>query len=117
MADYLAPELATPGRPPDPLTDIYALGCTLYTTAGRTAAVCRWQPAAKTGLGMRASRSAAGNMGVPQPIGQLVAYLMAKNPTVRYQSATLVGRAAGDLCRAGGPGRSAGCQTPDLGGL
>ena len=31
MADYLAPELMTAGRSPDALTDIYALGCTLYT--------------------------------------------------------------------------------------
>src|SRR5207248_11719577 len=29
-ADYLAPESLTPGRPPDALVDIYALGCTLY---------------------------------------------------------------------------------------
>ncbi|MEX2174663.1 MAG: hypothetical protein WD872_09900, partial [Pirellulaceae bacterium] len=28
--DYLAPELASPGRMPDPLADVYALGCSLY---------------------------------------------------------------------------------------
>src|SRR5205085_2662241 len=30
MSDYLAPELMHAGRVPDPLSDVYALGCTLY---------------------------------------------------------------------------------------
>jgi serine/threonine protein kinase len=88
MADYLAPELAAAGRAPDPLTDIYALGCTLYTLlAGQP-------PFAGGDVRQKLARHASEairpleSLGVPQPIGQLVAYLMAKKPTVRYQSAT-----------------------------
>ena len=84
------------GRLPDPLTDIYALGCTLY------ALLAGQPPFAGGSLQQKLARHATEpirpleSMGVPQPIAQLVAYLMAKNPAVRYQSAALVGRAAGD---------------------
>ena len=90
MADYLAPELMHPGRAPDPLTDIYALGCTLYAMlAGNP-------PFAGGSLQQKMARHAGEAIrplelfGVPQPLAQLVAYLMAKNPAVRYQSAALV---------------------------
>jgi eukaryotic-like serine/threonine-protein kinase len=90
MADYLAPELAAAGRAPDPLCDIYALGCVLYTMlAGQP-------PFAGGDVQQKMARHAAEpirpleTMGVPQPIGQLVPYLMAKNPSVRFQSATQV---------------------------
>ncbi|MCI0361229.1 MAG: hypothetical protein L0211_22335, partial [Planctomycetaceae bacterium] len=89
-ADFLAPELATPGYLPDALADIYALGCTLFTMlAGRP-------PFAGGTVAEKMSRHASEAMipleqfGVPQPLAQLVAYLMAKNPAVRYQSAALV---------------------------
>ena len=87
QADYLAPELATPGRAPDPLTDVYALGCTLYTMlAGQP-------PFAGGDIAQKMARHAAEAIrplemwGVPQPLAQIVAYLMAKNPAVRFQSA------------------------------
>src|SRR5207248_691152 len=89
MADYLAPELATPGRTPDPLTDIYALGCTLYQL------LARQPPFAGGNLQQKLARHASEpikpleSLGVPQPMAQVVSFLMAKNPTVRYQSALL----------------------------
>ena len=90
MADYLAPEMASPGRVPDVLTDIYALGCTLYTLLSGN------PPFAGGNLQQKVSRHATEpirpleQFGVPQPVAQLVAYAMAKNPAVRYQSAALV---------------------------
>jgi serine/threonine protein kinase len=90
MADYLAPELAAPGRLPDPLSDIYALGCTLfYLLMGSP-------PFAGGNIQHKMSRHATEairpleSIGLPQPLTQVVAYMMAKNATVRYQSAALV---------------------------
>ena len=89
-ADYLAPEFLAPGRVPDALTDIYALGCTLY-------ALLSGNPPFAGGTVQQKMTRHAGEpirpleqFGVPQSLAQLVAYLMAKNASVRYQSAALV---------------------------
>ena len=89
-ADYLAPELMHPGKAPDPLSDIYALGCTLYAMlAGNP-------PFAGGSVQQKMARHAGEAIrplelfGVPQPLAQLVAYMMAKNPAVRLQSAAIV---------------------------
>lgn len=90
MADYLAPELMTPGRAPDPQTDVYALGCTLYTLLAGT------PPFAGGHLQHKMTRHATEAIrplemfGVPQPVGQIAAYMMAKNPAVRFPSAAIV---------------------------
>lgn len=95
MADYLAPELMTPGRAPDPLTDIYALGCTLYAMLSGN------PPFAGGHLQQKMTRHATEAIrplemfGVPQPIAQVVAYMMAKNPAVRFQSAAVVAEQLG----------------------
>jgi hypothetical protein len=89
-ADYLAPELLAPGKAQDPLTDIYALGCTLYAMLSGN------PPFAGGSVQQKMTRHAGEpirpleQFGVPQPLAQLVAYMMAKNATVRYQSAALV---------------------------
>ena len=77
MADYLAPELAAAGRGPDPLSDIYALGCTLYMMlAGKP-------PFSGGELQQKLVRHATEpirsleKLAVPQPLMQLVGYLMA----------------------------------------
>lgn len=99
-ADYLAPELAHPGHKPDALTDLYALGCTLYELlAGRP-------PFAGGDVSQKLQRHAAEaiqpleQQGVPQPIAQIVTYLMAKNPAVRYQEAVVVAEQLTPFCDA-----------------
>lgn len=84
-ADYLAPEFLQEGKSPDALTDIYALGCTLYELlAGQPPF-----PGAdlRTKLHQHATQpiQPLETFGVPPALSQVVAYLMAKNPAVRYQ--------------------------------
>lgn len=84
-ADYLAPEFLQEGKSPEALTDIYALGCTLYELlAGQPPF-----PGAdlRTKMHQHATRpiQPLDAVGVPQGLTQVVAYLMAKNPAVRYQ--------------------------------
>ncbi len=90
-ADYMAPELGQPGRCPDVLTDIYSLGCTMYhTLAGRvpfSAGDTRHKLAAHASQPIQPLDQVAG---VPQPMAQLVAYLMAKKPEIRFQQASIV---------------------------
>jgi hypothetical protein len=90
QSDYLAPEFQMPGRTADVLTDLYALGCTLYhMLAGH--------PPFPGGSAMQKMARHAGEAirpletyGVPTPLAQLVMYLMAKNPSLRYQDAQTV---------------------------
>ena len=89
-ADYFAPEFAQPGKTPDVLTDIYALGCTFYQ-------LLAGQPPFPGGNVMQKLTRHATEaiqslepLGVTAAIAQLVAYLMAKNPAVRYQQADVV---------------------------
>ncbi len=88
--DYLAPEFLQPGKRPNVLTDIYALGCTLYHLLTGT------PPFPGGDLRQKMNRHASERiqpleqMDISQPVAQLVNYMMAKNPTVRYQDASLV---------------------------
>jgi hypothetical protein len=89
-SEYLAPEFQMPGKMPDHLTDLYALGCTMYQ-------MLAGHPPFPGGNAMqKMSRHAMEairpleSYGVPQPIAQLVTYLMAKNPSLRYQDAQTV---------------------------
>ncbi len=89
-ADFLAPELAAPDCPPDALTDLYALGCTLYTMLAGTPPFVGGSIVEKMARHRTEPIRPLEPFGVPQPLAQLVAYLMAKNPAVRYQAAALV---------------------------
>ena len=89
-ADYLAPELMQPGKVPDPLSDVYALGCTLYCLLTGS------PPFAGGNVQQKMVRHASEairpleQFGVPPQLSQLVAFMMAKNPAVRFQSASIV---------------------------
>ncbi len=83
--DYLAPELANPGTPVSHLTDIYALGCSLYEMlsgkppfAGQTASEKLEQHATQP---IATFKSAD----VPPELARIVAFMMAKKVTVRTQ--------------------------------
>ncbi len=89
-ADYLAPEFSNHDKSPDALTDVYALGCSLYQLlTGRP-------PFPGGDLTQKLSRHATERIqplesfGVPPQLAQLVAYMMAKNPAIRYQQADVV---------------------------
>lgn len=89
-SDYMAPELAQQGKSVDVLTDIYGLGCTLYyLLSGRP-------PFAGGDVMQKMQRHASEavqpleQFGVPPQVGQLVMYMMAKNPAVRYQEMSAV---------------------------
>ncbi|HTQ39076.1 MAG TPA: protein kinase [Pirellulales bacterium] len=85
QADYLAPELAHTGYLPNPSTDIYALGCTLFhLLAGKPPF------AGRDALSKLASHSSERipsleSAGVPGPVNQVLTGMMAKDPTQRYQ--------------------------------
>jgi serine/threonine protein kinase/predicted negative regulator of RcsB-dependent stress response len=87
MADWLAPELLASGRPCDALSDIYALGSTLY------AMVAGGPPFAGATLQEKLTRRAKEglpsleSLGVPPALAQVVANLTAKKPAARCQSA------------------------------
>lgn len=79
--DYLAPESAAAGRPSDPRSEIYSLGCVMYRMlAGRT------PPSG----GAEPPRLDKVNTAVPAPVAQVVGYMLAKDPGSRYQQAAHV---------------------------
>ncbi|MBC8351385.1 MAG: protein kinase [Planctomycetes bacterium] len=90
QGDYLAPEFMQAGKSPDHLTDVYAIGCSMYELVSGT------PPFAGGTLPEKMQRHATEAIqpleafGAPEPVGQAVAYMMAKNPAVRYQQATAV---------------------------
>ncbi|NLF69706.1 MAG: serine/threonine protein kinase [Candidatus Anammoximicrobium sp.] len=84
-ADYLAPEFLQEGKQPDALTDIYALGCTLYELLAGQPPFPAAELRAKMHLHATQPIQSLEAAGVPQALTQVVTYLMAKNPAVRYQ--------------------------------
>jgi hypothetical protein len=90
MADYLAPELQTPGQRPEAVADIYALGCTLYALLTGSPPFAGGTVEQKLARHVSEPIRPLETYGVAAPLAQLVTHLMAKNPAVRYQSAALV---------------------------
>jgi hypothetical protein len=88
--DYVAPEQANAAGTVDARADVYALGCTLYHfLAGR--------PPFTGGLLEKllahASQEPAPLTGVPIELARVVAQMMAKEPSQRFQSAEAVANA------------------------
>ena len=83
--DYLAPEFVEPGKVPDVLTDVYALGCTTYETLSGKPPFDGGDVTQKLRRHAEEPIRPLGEFGVPEAVEQLVSYLMAKNPGVRYQ--------------------------------
>ncbi len=89
-ADYAAPEMNQPGRPPDAASDMYALGCTLFELlAGQPPFAGGDLTSKRTRQAMEAP-PALEPFGVPQPLEQMIGYLLAKDPAQRYQQAAQV---------------------------
>ena len=83
--DYLAPEFTEPGKVPDVLTDIYALGCTTYESLAGQPPFHGGDVNQKLRRHAEEPIGSLREMGVSDSVDQLVSYLMAKNPGVRYQ--------------------------------
>lgn len=87
-ADYFAPELASEGKPPDALTDVYALGCTLYEMLSGEPPFAGGDFAKKMHRHANESIQPLAPLGVPEALAKVVAYMMAKNTLVRYPQAS-----------------------------
>src|SRR6185436_4085734 len=81
-ADYFAPEFAQPGKTPDVLTDVYALGCTFYQLLTGQPPFPGSRVLQKLNRHATEAIQPLEPFGVPPAVAQLVAYLMAKNPSV-----------------------------------
>ncbi len=89
MADYLAPEVIAGGTG-DPRSDIYSLGCVLYQ------ALTGQAPFAGGDVQQKLARHTGGENpplanqaqpSVPEPVAQVIGYMLAKDPGGRYQQA------------------------------
>lgn len=89
-SDYMAPELSQQGKTHDYLTDVYALGCTLYQLLSGRPPFPGGDVMQKLGRHANERIQPLESFGVPPQIGQAVAFMMAKNPAVRFQQASIV---------------------------
>jgi serine/threonine protein kinase len=87
LLDYLAPERFQPGRAPDVAADVYGLGCLLHQLlTGRVpfpGGDVRQKAIAHATLPI----ASLAPFGVPEPLAQVVAYMMAKDASLRYATA------------------------------
>ncbi len=92
-AEYFAPEMARPGQTADALTDVYALGCTLYELLSGRAPFAGGDAATKMQRHAREAIVPLGPLGVPEALAKVVAFAMAKDRRVRIQSAAQLAEA------------------------
>ena len=86
--DYLAPELANPGTPVSHLTDIYALGCTLYEMLSGQPPFAGGTSSEKLERHATEPIQPFDSASVPADLSEVVAYMMAKQATVRISDAS-----------------------------
>ena len=87
---YAAPELAQPGRPPDALSDVYALGATLFHLLSGAPPFAGSDPATVMARHAAEPVASLAALGIPPQLDQMIAYLMAKDPSQRYPQACQV---------------------------
>lgn len=87
QVDYMAPELAHAGIPASPVSDIYAVGCLLYQLLSGRPPFAGGEVAAKFMRHASEPVQPLQAFGVPPQLAQVVMYTMAKDPSIRYQSA------------------------------
>lgn len=93
--DYLAPELANPAAQPDPRSDVYSLGCLLFTLLAGEPPFVGGDRQRKLA---RHATEAPGqitklNPQVPAALAQVLNYLLQKDPAKRYPDAAAVAEA------------------------
>ncbi len=91
--DYLAPEIVAGDTTPQPCSDIYGLGCTLYAMlSGQAPPLGVETPAQR--LRFREERELPAlddaHPEVPRPVAKLVSFMLAREPANRYQQAAHV---------------------------
>ncbi len=101
---YLSPEQAA-GRPAEPRSDLYSLGCVLYALLTGDPPFTGGHPVATAAQHLNATAPPAGERrpGLPPVIDQLLASLLAKNPEDRPPDAATVGGWLAQVRRGLGP--------------
>jgi eukaryotic-like serine/threonine-protein kinase len=93
--DYLAPELAAPGAQADARSDVYSLGCLLFTLLAGHPPLAQGDRQAKLArLASEATPSISKfNSQVPAALAQVLNYLLQKDAAKRYPDAAAVAEA------------------------
>ncbi|HEX4129453.1 MAG TPA: serine/threonine-protein kinase [Pirellulales bacterium] len=91
-ANYIAPELIAGDREPDARSDIYSLGCTLYHMLANEPPCNGGSTKQKLRQHLKETPRPLNevNPQIPAGLAKLVAYMMAKDPDMRYQKAESV---------------------------
>jgi hypothetical protein len=87
FADYAAPELAYVGQSVDVLTDVYAIGCTLYELLSARPPFAGGSVAEKMRRHATEAIEPLEPLGVPRELAKVVAFAMAKDRKLRYKAA------------------------------
>jgi serine/threonine protein kinase len=85
QADYSAPELALTSQP-SVLTDVYSTGCVLYELLSGKRPFPEGDLASKISRHTNDPTEPLAAMGISAGLEQMVMYMMAKNPELRYRS-------------------------------
>ncbi len=93
----MAPELGHAGQTPDPRTEVYALGCTLFHLLARRPPFIGRDPLSKLASHAAEKIPTAEQAGMPPILNQVLAGMLAKDPARRYQHPRQVGDVLGQI--------------------